>query len=71
MDALYCGCRALDIGSASIAEASKNFNPGRSVWMSVGQNKVSSLAPWDHDLAFLSLFLYVVLFCVLVFGKDA
>lgn len=41
MDALYCGCLALDIGSTGIAEASKSFKPGRSVWLSVVQNKVS------------------------------
>lgn len=43
MDALYCGCRALDIGSTAIAEASKGFKAGRSVWLSVVQNKVSSV----------------------------
>ena len=41
MDALYCGCRALDIGGTAIGEASKGFKAGRSVWLSVVQNKVS------------------------------
>ena len=68
MDALYCGCRALDIGSASIAEASKNFNPGRSVWLSVIQNKVSIMfflpLAWDpptptHHCFFFSFYVYI------------
>ena len=40
MDALYCGCRALDVGNATPAEAAKTFKPGRSVWLSIAQNKV-------------------------------
>ena len=47
MDALYCGCRALDIGGTGIAEASKGFKPGRSVWLSVLQNKVGQ-HPWAN-----------------------
>lgn len=41
MDALYCGCRALDVGNMPHAEAAKlNAKPNRAVWLSVAQNKV-------------------------------
>ena len=41
MDALYCGCRALDVGDMPPAEAAKlSSKPNRAVWLSVAQNKV-------------------------------
>ena len=39
MDALYCGCRALDIGAQDPNVVATTFKPGRSVWMSVAKNK--------------------------------
>ena len=47
MDALYCGCRALDVGNATPAEAAKTFKPGRSVWLSIAQNKVRHAPPHE------------------------
>ena len=41
MDALCCGCQALDIGSSSADDARKQFTKGRSVWLSASQNKCS------------------------------
>ena len=41
MDALCCGCQALDIGSSSAEDACKQFTKGRSVWLSASQNKCS------------------------------
>ena len=41
MDALCCGCQALDIGSSSAEDARKQFTKGRSVWLSASQNKCS------------------------------
>ena len=41
MDALCCGCQALDIGSSSAEDACKQFVKGRSVWLSSSQNKCS------------------------------
>jgi hypothetical protein len=41
MDALYCGCRALDVGDMPPAEAAKlSSKPNRAVWLSIAQNKV-------------------------------
>jgi hypothetical protein len=41
MDALYCGCRALDVGDMPPAEAAKlTSKPNRAVWLSISQNKV-------------------------------
>jgi len=42
MDALYCGCRALDVGAApgALDHAAKNVKPGRSILLSIAQNKV-------------------------------
>ena len=41
MDALYCGCRALDVGDMPPAEAAKlSSKPNRAVWLSVAQNTV-------------------------------
>ena len=41
MDALYCGCRALDVGDMPPEEAAKlTSKPNRAVWLSVAQNKV-------------------------------
>lgn len=41
MDALYCGCHALDVGDMPPAEAAKlTSKPNRAVWLSVAQNKV-------------------------------
>lgn len=41
MDALCCGCQALDIGSTKAEDAFKQFVKGRSVWLSASQNKCS------------------------------
>lgn len=41
MDALYCGCRALDVGDMPPAEAAKlTSKPNRAVWLSISQNTV-------------------------------
>ena len=40
MDALYCGCRALDVGNADMKPLVGRSNNGRSVAVSVSQNKV-------------------------------
>ena len=44
MDALYCGCRALDVGDMPPEEAAKlTSKPNRAVWLSVAQNKVRAV----------------------------
>jgi|TARA_B110000977_G_scaffold180628_1_gene240466 hypothetical protein len=59
MDALYCGCRALDVGDMKHQDASKlTAKPNRAVWLSVSQNKVHVFFFCSTDLRCSSRLLF-------------